>query len=420
MKSALILTVGTTAEPLRRALEEVSDLTRPIVVFLVYGRPLPGQHPDPFQVAMDITACAQAMELEVRPREISDPEDLDECLRVLRRVVVEAASAERIIINLTGGTKPMAGALVHAALSEGVSGNVEFHYVGGQLRDQNGRVIREAMSVRRSPRTATQSRIEQVVTALRGHRYELAAETASRLPDTGRPGFLKAAAQACLCWDEFQYERAEQILRLINQQAKVLTDDYELGALAETLLRLRRLADHFVAATRSLRSLQNKGPEEIGGERITYLCADVLENAARRLASGAYIEAVLRSYRAVETAIQAQLLEAGINPWRPQWEALSSRAVQIISERLGKLPNELALYTGLVALEAVSGQRLDGTQRQRLRDLQRTRNHSMLEHGYEFCDEEDARRCLGIAQELTERLLDISLEPLRQEVRLKA
>jgi hypothetical protein len=55
---ALVLTVGTTADPLKKAVEEAkAEAEREsasLFVLLLYGRPLPNQHPDPFQVAAEV------------------------------------------------------------------------------------------------------------------------------------------------------------------------------------------------------------------------------------------------------------------------------------------------------------------------------------------------------------------------------
>jgi len=55
---ALVLTAGTTADPLKKAVEEAkAEAEREsasLFVLLLYGRPLPNQDRDPFQVAAEV------------------------------------------------------------------------------------------------------------------------------------------------------------------------------------------------------------------------------------------------------------------------------------------------------------------------------------------------------------------------------
>jgi len=51
---ALVLTVGTTADLLKKAVEEAKGESASLFVLLLYGRPLPNQDRDPFQVAAEV------------------------------------------------------------------------------------------------------------------------------------------------------------------------------------------------------------------------------------------------------------------------------------------------------------------------------------------------------------------------------
>jgi len=423
VKTALILTVGTTAEPLKKAIEEVRaacPADAELSVLLLYGRPFEGQKPDPFEVASEVLEHARAAGIRARPWEIPDPEDLDRCLERVREALREVSSCERVVANYTGGTKAMTAALVHAALTENLAGELHLHYVGGAVRDPHGRVVREAMTLRSAPKTAVRRRLEQALVALRGHRYELAVQLADPLPEVGRPGFFKRAAGVLQAWDGFAYEQAEQGLRAAAQQAQALEDDELLGGLARTLIRLRRVAWDVVKTLQALRALEQGGAEPGPVEGMALLCADVLENGARCLAREQFNEAVLRGYRALEVAVQGALLAAGCNPWRPAWERLGEEAREAVQRELGRLPSELALHAGLIAWRALTGSRLSEDEEKRLRDLQHTRNHSMLEHGYRACGEEYARRCLDVAGTLAARVLGRELADLRAQLRLEA
>jgi hypothetical protein len=53
---ALVLTAGTTIDPLKKAVEEAKAEreSASLFVLLLYGRPLPNQDRDPFQVAAEV------------------------------------------------------------------------------------------------------------------------------------------------------------------------------------------------------------------------------------------------------------------------------------------------------------------------------------------------------------------------------
>jgi len=418
---ALVLTVGTTADPLKKAVEEAKmeagKENASLTVWLLYGRPLPDQHPDPFQVAADVRQHAENLGLKVQPCEISEPEDLDVCLGEMRSLLQRLSSADKVIVNYTGGTKAMSAAIVHAALTTSFAGKLELHYVGGSVRDKNGRVIRGAMEIRRTAQTATQERMGQVFSLMREHRYELAAYLAEGLPDQGRLGFLKAAAKALHLWDNFAYEEAANVLRGLNQQANVLIDDQRLGNLAQTVRRLvSEIVPSILNTVQGFRRWEEGVQASITPKGIQILCADILENASRHLRRREWTEAVLRSYRALESAIQGALVLSGINPWR--FEPLPEQK-EAIQEQLGYMPKELTLWSGVSVWQTVTDKQLDDEKRKWLKDIQQLRNRSILEHGYRACGQSDAERVFNYANELASWVLGSDLKPLREKVRLQ-
>lgn len=419
---ALFLTAGTTPEPLCEAIDKISEEAKgeALTVFLLYGRPFKNQHPDPFSVAQKVLEHAKSKGISVRPMEIPEPEDLDICLGVIREALAQASGFDKIIINYTGGTKAMSAAAVHSALTEPIAGELEMHYVGGVVRDEHGRVLREAMKVRRAAKTATQERMNQILKELSQHRYELAAQIAQPLPDIGKSGFMKRATKAISLWDSFAYEQALHELRQLSQQALALLDDELIGALAETVRKLIKPSTAIVKELEVLGELQQgKEAKAPSLEETALICADVLENAERCRKRGQFNEAVLRAYRALEVAVQGELLRCNINPWQPDWSKVSEEAKMTLKEELGRLPDKLALSSGISTWRLLSGKDLSEEERKCLLDLQSTRNRSVLEHGYQACDGKDADRCLTIAQMLAERILGVKLDNFRTKVRLE-
>ncbi len=418
---ALVLTVGTTADPLKKAVEEAKmeaeKENASLTVYLLYGRPLPNQHPDPFQVAAEVRQHAENLGLKVQTCEISEPEDLDVCLSEMRSLLQGLSGADKVIVNYTGGTKAMSAATVHSALTTSFAGELELHYVGGSVRDKNGRVIREAMEIRRAAQTATQERMERILELMREHRYELAAYLAEGLPEQGRSWFLKSASKALLLWDNFAYEEAATILRGLNQQAQILVDDPKLGRLAETVRRLvSEVITHILETVKAFRKWEISDQVSISLEGVQLLCADILENASRHLQRREWNEAVLRSYRALEAAVQGALALLGINPWR--FELLPEQK-EAIQEQLGYMPKELTLWSGIIVWQIVTDKRLDDEKQKCLKDIQQLRNRSILEHGYRACGQPDAERVFNYANEIASWVLGSDLKPLREKVRLQ-
>ncbi len=418
MATVLVLTVGTTPDPLLEAVEEQRRQDPRLAVYLLYGRPFPDQHPSPFDIARQVKERAAALGLRAETREIPDPEDLDMCLRICREALREVSDYDRVLVDFTGGTKPVSAAVVHAALTEPLIGQLVFEYTGGKVRDRNGRVLKEAMRRRSTERTATEEMLRQVLELLPRFAYREARMLARRLPETGRAGFVRHAVEALSAWDEFDYQASRELLRRHREAARAVQDVEQLAVLAGLVLRLLEPANRVVDALQCLQALQD-GPLRYwpATEGMGLLVADALENACRRLAEGRPTDAVLRAYRAVETAVHARLVAHHINPWQPDWQKLSVEYREQYERFLDghPLPRDLALTTGLRLVAVLDG----GLSREltdRLQDLQQVRNRSYLEHGYRRIREEDGHRLLGYAEELCALILKADMRALRESV----
>ncbi|MCD6508615.1 TIGR02710 family CRISPR-associated protein [Candidatus Poribacteria bacterium] len=418
MKATLILSVGTSAEPLIKAVEEAGEEVEE--VFLVYGRPFEGQTPSPFDVAYELKRHSQERGLNVRTFEVPDPEDFNLCLKISKEALDAAKESEMIVVNYTGGTKSLSAALAHAALSTEIAGELIFEYVGGK-RDRNGRVIGKEMKIKRISNTLTVEISHRIVNLLSEANYAAAFYLSERLPETGWAGFLKRATEALWLWDNFDYEPATAIIRdELQQNAQVFLDHDLLSPIAETIVRLARTSRPLRKSVPMLKKLSAKDRNQTDlpeTEAMSLICADTLENAQRRMRQGRATDAVLRAYRAVEVAVQGKLMSMGINPWLPNWDAIDTEALKRFQERMGYLPNDIALSAGICLIESISGQTLDERKNDMLKDLLRSRNMSYLEHGYTRLDGETAERLISYAQTLAETVLDVDLKELREKVR---
>jgi CRISPR-associated protein (TIGR02710 family) len=427
-KWTLVLTVGTTAEPLLRAIEETKQAadreSASLSVILVYGRPTQeqqSQENNTLNITKKLIDEAKKLGLaELLSAEIDDPENLDTCLREMKRQLNKAIDADRVLVNYTGGTKVMSAAAVHAALTAPLAGNLELSYVGGGQRDETGRVVSEAMTIRPSEQTFTRERAEQIINLLRNYRFEPAKNLAEVLPDSGRFGFLKRATTALSFWDNLEYDKAVPELRELNRQAKALSDDPDLGKLAQIIDRLTPIANAISDTIRVFRQWEEgKTHKPSSEEGMRLLCADLLENAYRHIQRKEYTEAVLRSYRALEAAVQVALVMSNRNPWR---YTPSQSEQEAVKSRLGHVPKELTLSSGVEVLKIAHNRTLNDELKNKLLDLQQLRNRSILEHGYRACSKDDSERALSYAETLVLWVLDTDImhfQGFRERVRLQ-
>ena len=355
MRKALIITVGTTPDPIIESIKK-NDVE---VVYLVYGRPLsPDQDPNPFNVAYDAKLRAEKIGKLAIPIEISDPEDVDSCVSVFRELAKDTYKFDEVIVNFTGGTKPMSAAAFYVFLTEMIPSRLVFEYVGGKVRNEHGRVTR--MEVKKSYRTASEELFRKIISYIQNFQFFLAKELSKSLPEKSKYKFIKKAAEAFWLWDSFEYEKAIRILNEIGEVAKALIGEAAFNKIPENVVKLRNTGNIVVRALRKMRKYQIE--KSIGDVKKCYtLSLDAIANAERRLKTHNYTEAVLRTYRAIEIATQVKLLEKGINPWKVNWSKIPN--YQSLLASLGykdeeHAPEQLTLWNGLYVLDFVESSRL--------------------------------------------------------------
>jgi len=394
-ETVLVASLGTTPEPVVQVVEHARQ-EGPVSLFLVYGRAIGRQKPTPFEIVGAVKQKAEELGVPVSIAELEDPEDLDKAIQLFRQVMRNAADVgpARILVDYTGGTKVMAAALIHAVLSEHWGPEVILRYVGG-ARGSNGRVTE--MVVQTAPDTGSRELARRVIESLRNDEYARAWFLSENLPKRGKYGFLRKTAHLLWLWDASQYEEASPLITECAPQARVLVDDTEYATLADTVIRLSRVTDRIGKALQRLRELEQRGrlPLSKGAtEGWVYVLGDTIAAARRRVRSSP-TESVLRSYRAVEVAIQQVLVSQGVSPWRPDWSSVSETTRSAYREVLDRerLPSQLSLWDGLKLVELLNSP----LSMECLDDIQKimfTRNHSHLEHGYDRVSTETARSTL--------------------------
>jgi len=362
METGLILTAGTTAEPLIKAVEEAAqeDVS---FVYIIYGRPFPNQSPNPFDIAHEVKKKASTLSLRVQTFEIPDPEDFDSCLETISGAItrINEDNLVKLIGNFTGGTKPMSAALINGLLTEPISAEVILDYTGGIIRNEAGRVISGAMRVKRHHESRAEKTAREALNLLKAYQYSHAYFTTRSLPEVAKFGFLKMAIEAIYLWDNFLYDESFGIIKRLKPSVRFLKEDELLKDITGIIDRMAEIGNSITKAIRSLLKLQAKEDipktlKEVTPQELYLIPADSLENARRRFVVGNYTDAVLRAYRAVESATQIRLILSDINPWNFTGEEIDEQKRKVLIGLYGKdsLPSKIVLSNGLTILKVLN------------------------------------------------------------------
>jgi CRISPR-associated protein (TIGR02710 family) len=401
MRRVLIVTVGTTPEPIIESIEK----NEAEIVYLVYGRPLsPNQTPNPFDVTYSAKLKVEKMGRLATPIEISDPEDIDSCVSVFRKLAMDVSEFDEVIVNFTGGTKPMSAAAFYVFLTEMIPSRLTFEYVGGKVRNEYGRVTR--MEAKKSYKTASEELSRRVIAHMEECQFYLAKKFSESLPDRVY-GFLKKAAEAFWLWDSFEYEKAVRVLNEIGKTAETL-EGVAFGQIPENVVKLRNVGNAVVDALRKMRKCQNG--KVIDVKRCYLLSLDAIANAERRLKTHNYVEAVLRAYRAIEVATQVKLLNNKINPWNVEWGKIANyRDLLSLLEYKDdeSIPKQLTLWSGLRVLDFIESRGIFDKIKDDLQFISQLRNNSKLEHGYSSISRENAENVINKALGIVKTIIGV-------------
>ena len=382
MKKGLIQTVGLTDGPIVASLRAHKP---DFVVFLASEKSLPYVE----------QALAKAPVPGHKALRIRNPEDMNEVFAAGRKAhrLLKAAGVEAFLADPTGGTKTMAAGLTLALAGFGFT----FVYVGGNKRDEAGRVVSGHEEVRQLQDPTERFHVfEQraFMQAWNGWRFRSALEFVARI--LSEPGELSEAetryyealrdiTQGMYEWDRFHHAAAYQRLTTALPQALEVAETWRhpnktrvLGALSSRLDALETLRK-----------------DTQSGHPTFAVLADLLANAERRAESGRFDDALARLYRAVELAVEAHFYERhGMHLKNPNtWP-------EVLDER-PSLKKQAREARGLfsiveVAFNVATGlgergsfpQRLYA-QKETLHRLVMERNKSILAHGVQPVEEKD-------------------------------
>ncbi len=320
---------------------------------------------------------------------VSDPQDLLECyhksMECVERLREAGYERDEVLIDFTGGTKPMSGTLLAASLAEGYN----FVYVGGKERDKNslGVVISGKEMIINGPNPWDIYAVEhRKKLCLYFNRYQFSAcleiinEALDRCqadsPEEELFKGLMDAVNGYLEWDRFEHRKARDLLskgyKSLDLFAR-LTGNNKIKSFIQGLKINLDYLNQFSQSTRNYQDLSR------------WHVLDLLGNAKRRACEGKHDDAVARIYRALEMSAQWKLLSGyGINTSRVKPDEIPEGIREAYRQKyldgdILKLPLA-ASFNLLHALQDPMGDKFIEMEEE-INKILYTRNHSILAHG---------------------------------------
>lgn len=368
-RHVLIVTVGQTRAPIEIA---ITELLPDGVVFVASQQ----SHTVAAELISQLPEGISHHTLLLR-----DPEDLQESYEKGREALEQALAweAQAITADLTGGTKPMVAGATLALSGRGVT----FSYVGGEKRDDYGRVQsgHERLRLLEDPATRLHLREwEGFVRAWNGGRFPEAEshlqQIRSRPLRRSEASFyerLQGVTLALDAWDAFYHERSLELLRANLDEALAIAEAWRHGGKVRVL---QQLLEHRERLTRLV---------ETGASPSRLLLADLLANAEHRAEMGRFDDAVARLYRAVELAAEVDIASrhqiilrehSTLGKLSPELRE-QARRMRGLKETL-ELAFAVDLYFGK---RGTLAQQLSGDYNTTLKPLLEVRHESVLAHG---------------------------------------
>jgi len=390
MKKGLIQTVGLTDGPIVASLRAHKP---DFVVFLASERSLPYVE----------KALAQVPVPGHKALRIGNPEDMNEVFAAGRKAyrLLKEAGVGAFLADPTGGTKTMAAGLTLALAGLGFT----FVYVGGNKRDEVGRVISGHEEIRRLDDPTERFHVfEQraFMQAWNGWRMQSAAQIVGRIlkdademAESERAYFnaLLHITRGMYEWDRFRHAKAAKLLR--NNLPTALKIAREWGHAQKI-----RVLEDLEARLETLAAINLA----VNSAKPTFaVLEDLLANAERRADAGRYDDALARLYRALELALEAYFNERhGLKLKQYEsWPKDLKRVVATSTKRMGLF--EL-IDAGQRLAEHFSEEAALPCQlyrrKERLRRLVEDRHRSILAHGVQPVDDEDYRSMFDFLAEL--------------------
>jgi CRISPR-associated protein (TIGR02710 family) len=387
----MIMSLGGSPEPLKKSIAENQP---DILIFfashdsiLKSGEVLQGLDCKPNKVESEIT---------------ENPNSLYECYRVAKQCVDRASRSGvpdgDILVDYTGGTKVMSAALLLATVGCAYG----FNYVGGDARSKNGLGVvqngHEKMYSDMNPWSVfAEEERRQVVTLFNARRYTAVIEILELCKRELPPQisaffqFVRPLANGFLLWEQFRHKEALDCLK----KGAALTDDY-LKHYSDN--NYRHLKNELQIHIDFLSDILKK----TNGMQIfdLILIKELINNARRRIDDKRFDDASARIYRALELYGQIcfekkigcsnDKVKSGKIPQKLHDE-FNSKYLEPNTGMM-KLPLQ-ATYIVLRAVGHEAGDRFF-TYEDKIKNIQSSRNKSILAHGIQPVNEHTAHSTL--------------------------
>ncbi len=300
MPKALIVSLGGSIDPIIKSIEEHKP---DYLCFFSSQKSNADEYPK-VKKKLDESGIAPIIESVV----VDDAESIEHCfekaLELPMRVRKQGIPIEDVVIDFTGGTKPMSAALVLAT----VTSFKNFSYVGGRERTKEGLGVvvsgAEEIKMALSPwQILLVEDKKKIALFFNGYQFSAAKNIADRLAknltaiDKALFECLSNLIEGYRLWDSFEHKTAlttiEKSKDKLAEHLRYKADGVLNGFLESVNLSLAFLKD-LSDRTKNFKDIH------------IYLVFDLFYNAKRRVQEGKYDDAVARLYRSLEMIGQVE------------------------------------------------------------------------------------------------------------------
>jgi len=307
MKKAIIMTVGGSPDPLTKTINrENPDL----VIFITT------QETD--NIDMPIIMENTASRFRSKRVIIDNFNDIRECYEKTKEALAYLDNEKdefNIKADITGGTKPMAGALSILANEKGF----EFIYVGGRERTRKGRGYvkkgaEEFFEAENLNRLHAEILKRKVPVLINNYHYQAAADyiesEIKEIPENLHPLYecIRNICRGYNHWDNWNHQEA---IRTFKKECEFTSVGSSFRLIGED-----KIAD-FVTKTENMVNFLGELNRNSLKKKVIIsdlLIKDILANAKRRMKEGNYDDAIIRLYKSLEMKAKGELFnEYGID-----------------------------------------------------------------------------------------------------------
>ena len=293
-----------------------------------------------------------------------------------------------IVIDYTSGTKTMTTSAAIAAMLY-----QKKLFITSGRRGKNGVVIPGTEEIKMQNLFAAYDKysMDRAKEAFNSYRYEEAKNYLNQIVALeGKEEYMKIV-DAYDLWDKFNHEKAKDVMEKI----KIKNQDFN---------RNKSFIGKLCSKKKKKEIVEN------------FLIADLLNNAKRRIEEGKYDDAVARLYRCVEMIAQYRLKSVyNLNPSEIKFGDLETKSVDNLEKyKMKKNENgiiKLAMKNSFELLKDLKDEVGNIIDDKELKELIKKRNTSILAHGIDPVEKEDAEKLYQKTFEISQQVVE-NLKPL--------